>query len=274
MNKIKIFQNAGRLGNSLFRYITAIKICIENDNCEFLPSEDNSGFEIKEGNIKKLNIFFKKINPLMIRDYFQHSVPEDIRLEMINYMKNHPSHYVLTDGNPPGRNIGYHYSIQKYWIKDLINNPVNFDKFYDYVFHLRLEDYITLGWVMKVENVLNIIDKVIKKECFDIEKSCIVIAPIKTEEEKNYIETIQKFFINKLGKEIKIESNSVEEDFCIMRNCKNLICSLSTLSWTAAILSENMNQCYFPEWKMNMPGFGHGSVTIRKPIPNTESYQI
>ena len=55
-----------------------------------------------------------------------------------------------------------------------------------------------------------------------------------------------------------------------MREASVLVCSCSTLSWTAAILSNSLEKVYMPNYK-NV----HGShQTCKQPILNTELYEI
>ena len=50
-----------------------------------------------------------------------------------------------------------------------------------------------------------------------------------------------------------------------LKNAKKLICSKSTLSWCAALLSEQIETCYFPEYVTD-------TVTCKYPILNTKLY--
>ena len=271
---IRIRQDRGRLGNSLFRYLKAISLCLKYEDYHFVCGKEQTGISINHKNINIIDSITKRKKNIFLCDYFQDEIPHDMRENVLDYIRNNPEHHIFTDGNPIGKRGPYSYESKKYFLRDLVNNTDSFNKFYEHVIHLRLEDKIDLGIVMKPETVIKLISRILDEDKFDIEKSCIVVAPLKTETEKEYIEKIQKFFLDSCGKKIKIESNSVEEDFCILRNAKILVCSLSSLSWCAGILSENIEKCYFPDWKKGMPCFDHDSVTIRKPIPNTLKYTI
>ena len=74
---------------------------------------------------------------------------------------------------------------------------------------------------------------------FFINNTAIVMNNPKTEFELNYIENIKKWF-NDNNISINIESIDIVTDFHIMKNAKKLICSNSTISWCAALLSDNI----------------------------------
>lgn len=61
--------------------------------------------------------------------------------------------------------------------------------------------------------------------------------------EIRYIDNLKKWFYdNNIC--INIESNDILRDFHIMKNAKKLICSNSTISWCAALLSDKIEICY------------------------------
>lgn len=107
-------------------------------------------------------------------------------------------------------------------------------------------------------------------ENIDLISSCILVNKITTEFEKKYIEKINKFYKDKYNNDIIIESNSVIEDFHIMKNAEILVCSLSTLSWCASLLSNKLKTCYMPDLKNKIGNH----VKFRKPIENTIFYSI
>lgn len=263
--KINIVD-VGRLGNCIFRYIKAILVCLEDKNFEYYNNYQQRGININENNLHllKSNKKFFTLN-----HYFQHEISKENKEKIINYIKDHPEHYLLTDGGK-----GYHYPQQKYYIKDLIYTPLNFNKFYDLVIHIRLEDKVELGIHIKCNFILKIIDKIIQTDIIDYNNVAIVCLEPKKDFEKNYINSIRDHFKVKTGKILKIESNDIIEDFHIIKNAKNVICSLSTLSWAACMISDKLEKCYFPDWELGMPCFDHGSVTFRNPIDNTIKYDI
>ena len=62
--------------------------------------------------------------------------------------------------------------------------------------------------------------------------------------EQQYIDFFKKYY------DITVESNDVLDDYTIMKNAKTLVCSMSTLSWCAALFSNNPQTVYFPEYKI------------------------
>jgi hypothetical protein len=90
-----------------------------------------------------------------------------------------------------------------------------------------------------------------------------VVNKPKTELENKYIDYFKKYY------NIVVESNSVLEDFHIMKNAKILVCSCSTLSWVAGFLSDRIQKVYFPDYNNNRP-----HETFKKPIDNTILYSF
>lgn len=85
--------------------------------------------------------------------------------------------------------------------------------------------------------------------------------------EMNYIEQIKEWF-NNHDISIIIETNDVLTDFHIMKEANKLICSNSTLSWCAALLSDSIDICYMPNYKDS------AHQTFKYPIKNTILYSI
>ena len=54
-----------------------------------------------------------------------------------------------------------------------------------------------------------------------------------------------------------------------MRNAKTLVCSNSTISWMAALLSETVTTVYMPNYPAT-----RAHETFRNPIKNTIQYEI
>lgn len=266
-NNINIIS-VGRLGNCLFRYIKAVKICLENTSFDF----DNTQNKYKSINERNLH-FLKRKGNFTLNDYFQHEISNEEKIKIIEYIKNHPEHYVITDGNNNSVK-GYHYQEQKYYIKDLMFEPDDFKNYYDLVFHVRLEDKVKSGIHIDYKFIFKVIDKIIEEDNIDYDNAAIVCLEPKTDFEKNYINNIKDYFKEKTNKELKFEKNNLIKDFHIMKNSKIVVCSLSTISWTACMFSDKLEKCYFPEWELGMSCFDHGSVSFRKPIQNTVTYNI
>ena len=58
-----------------------------------------------------------------------------------------------------------------------------------------------------------------------------------------------------------------------MKQCKTLICSMSTLAWTAAYLSKHLQKCYMPNYNFyDIPL--RRQFFFKKPIENTSLYPV
>jgi hypothetical protein len=237
----------GRLGNAIFRYLASSLFCIiykatrtyNKSECEHILSDTD--FIIWSNSV--LNDTIPDINSsnnFIFYGYYQHDkIFIKYKNQIINFIKDNPNDLLYTDGwSNKLDNHGYEYPIDKYKSIDLIINPY-VNKYYNVVVHVRLEDFINNNNVIHPESIKNVIDQV------NIINICIVVGKPKTELENNYINYFKKYY------NVTIESNSVIEDFHIMKNAKILICSCSTLSWTASLLSINNNLVYFPNITFN-----------------------
>jgi hypothetical protein len=251
------FVIRGRLGNAIFRYMACVILCLyydgeysinnnQNQNCN-----DELFTEIVNSIIHKKNKINITSDLNMIAYYQQDEIYKLNKESIINFIIKNPSHYVLTDGFMAG-DCNY----EKFYMVDIINTPIAFNKKYKNVLHLRLEDFVTCNLYLEKERITDLLDKNIISD-----ELCIVCKKLNTEFEFNYIDYIIDYLKNN---DIKffIEHNDVLTDFYIMKEAELLICSNSTLSWCAAFFSKNIKKCFFPN-----------SKSINKyPIDNTELY--
>jgi hypothetical protein len=265
-----LFQQ-GRLGNAIFRYLASIIVSIvskQDYNLTLIHNKKSKSINDEQFLSIEHNIKQYLNQNIYLTGYYQHdSIYLKYKKEIISYMELHPDHVIGTDGNDE-KEKRYVYNKTYYNIKDIIHTPPKFNKYYDIAIHLRLEDFITYGFYIKVEKIIDLLQKI--KLSSNV---CIVIKKIKTETENEYIEKINTFYNTKYNKNIIVESNSVIEDFHIMKNAKTLICSMSTLSWCASLLSDKLETCYMPDYKPNAPGTGK-YTSFRKPIENTIFYSM
>ena len=259
------FSITGRLGNAIFRYLACAIFCIKYNGIYKIniDSEYNrlySDEQFYEWMKYDLQGYEQNISEnLIFNRYYQHDeIYKKYKLQILKYIEEHPEHYVLTDGIIAGDN-----NCQQFFIKDIIHEPNFFIKNYDIVIHIRLEDQVMSDGYIKIEFLLLLLEKIRITE-----NSCIVIKIPTTEFEKQYLQTIIQFIQNKNGISINIESNDVLRDFHIMKNAKILVCSISTLSWAAALLSNKIEKCYFPELDEKI------NSSCKYPIDNTELYKI
>lgn len=253
-----VFIPCGRLGNALFRYLICALFCIIY-NANYNTDKDiykyrniritDDYIDIWINNVLNDKIPKLENKPYYFIDYYQHDkIYYKYRNELFNYMKSHPEHYVLTDGI-----ISCDGNFQKFYISQILNNPIDFTKYYHNVIHLRLNDFVSIGWYIKVEKFFPVLDSLDFTK-----KTCIVCQKPETEFEIEYINTL----INKYHCEV--EHNDTLTDFHIMRNANVLVCSNSTLSWMAVYFSETIHTCFMPDHKYD----------FKKPIDNTIIYKI
>ena len=256
------FFPVGRLGNAIFRYFACSLFCIFY-NQEYIASEHLVQNSVSD------DLFITWMNGLInynmngdisFAGFYQHdTIYKKNKSVLLEYMNNHLDHYVLTDHITAGDES------MRFCIKDILYEPSGFSKIYDTVIHIRLDDHFRGGVHIPVKWVIDLLGRI------DISSdSCIVVQMPTTNFERSYLQTIIDFVKARFGFSILVESNNTLTDYHIMKNARVIICSMSTLSWAAAFLSERIEKCYFPDH--NMPHGPHCSM--KSPIDNTELYSI
>jgi hypothetical protein len=262
------FIPRGRLGNAIFRYMASYIMCkyyngkyVEQGVYGKYNLSDENFYKIQKNILEKkiININFNGIDIINMNGFYQH---DEIYLkhkqELVDFINNNPSHYVITDGIKAGDN-----NCQKFYMKDIINTPDNFNKKYKLVLHLRLEDFMDNNLYIKPDRIINLIDKLLIDNILKEEIVIICNKPTKREEVE-YISILNKKLLENNIK-IILEHNDILTDFYILKEAEILISSNSTLCWCATLFSNNLKICYFPEYTSN-------SQTFKKPIPNTYYY--
>jgi len=180
------------------------------------------------------------------------------KAQILEYMKRSQDiHRIQTDTN------------EIYLMREIIEDlPLLPSQQYDIVIHIRLGDFngrpefIEACYYIQLFETLDFQGKTI----------CLLCEPIKSESDAIFIDKINHWFRVK-DIPFNCETNSLLVDFNIMKQCKTLICSMSTLAWTAAYLSNHIQQCY-------MPNYNFYEVPLRqqfffkKPIENTILYHV
>ena len=231
------FVIRGRLGNAIFRYPPSLILCLKTNNTYVIGqrqkvecTDDMFANMIKTNN-------FPNVSYNMSHFYQHDTIYRKNMTAIKEFIANHPTHYVLTDGiNAGDRNH------EKFMMTDILNTPSTFNKYYENVLHIRLEDFVTHNLFIPVQKIITLLNTV------TLVNLCIVCKKPVTPFEHDYIETICKFMLDR-GITIVLEHNDILTDFHIMKNSKLLICSKSTLSWSAALLSDSLETCYFPDYK-------------------------
>jgi len=215
--------------------------------------------------------FFYKINNLenvsiLMDGYFQFGhLYLKYKKAIVDYMEKHKKeHKLQTDRN------------ELYFIKDILNDMVlPAEKEYDVVIHLRLgdfngrPDFIELRYYLKLFESLPITKK---------QSICLLHEPIHAIDDQQFIEACVAWFQER-GLRLKMESNSLLIDFNIMKQCKLLVCSMSTLSWTAAYLSTHLKLCYMPNYNFFKGGdttsaLDRSHFYFSLPMENTILYDV
>lgn len=119
---------------------------------------------------------------------------------------------------------------------------------YDVVIHIRLGDFKGRPDFIEYEYY----EKVFEFIDFNKKKVCLMIENVKNEEEREYLNRCLGWFDSNNVK-ANVESNDVLIYFNIMKQCKTLVCSMSTLSWAAAFLSKHIEKCFMPNYNFITP---------------------
>lgn len=267
--KYLIYEPLGRLGNGLFRYLASVVYCIKYDmtfihvdDFRSLPSPPQNITFIQDHNyIDFLTNNERCDNHIFLGGYFQFDyIYEKYRNDILEYIDKNRDHFISEryfEGLSPDKG--------RVNVYDFVNTQT--DKIYDYVIHLRLGDYIEQNnpdciSFEETEKLLNSLS--ITKDS----KNAIVVDLAKNEKEQNIVKQYIDWFENE-GLSVVTESNDYKEDFAIMKNCKNLICSMSSFSWISAYFSKNINTCF-------MPNYHHFKTRtfqyFKNPIKNTIHY--
>lgn len=257
------FVPGGRLGNALFRYF-AIAVVLSN-NTSFTYSHDMESFtwpnmevcdawietHLRENKIKNVELHGYS---LIMNDYYQLQVLLEYREQIKLYIKEHPNHNIYVE--PP-----YFQAIR---MGDLMSKT-HLTEQYDIVIHLRLEDRMKNNDYVSPESLINLFE-MLTSIFFVDKKICIVSMKPESIQEHDYIDTVMAWFkIHNI--DITCVSNTLYVDFHIMMNASVLICTMSTISWSAAFLSDNVTECY-------MPKYTNQETRIQRPIENTILYDL
>lgn len=238
----------GRLGNAIFRYLASALICILNNGIYAVnESHAVNGNNLSDDDFKTYQSYllndkaieFSKAN-INMNCFYQHDlIYRKYKNQIINFANANPNHTVVTDGKLAGDN-----NCEIFYMKDIIHVPNNFTKKYKNVLHIRLEDFVTHNLYLKPERIIDLINANVINLINDT--LCVVCSEPTTHFEKEYINLIKNALIIKNIKMIQ-ESNDAITDYYIMKEAELLICSKSTLSWCAALLSTSIKTCYIPK---------------------------
>lgn len=260
------FVIRGRLGNAIFRYMACVIMCkYYNGNYTI---NKHSGINITDNQFKMISddiLNHKSLpqfntNNINMSDFYQHDKIYSMHKDyIIQFIKNNPDHYVLTDGINAGDR-----RFQKFYMNDIIKTPDNFTKKYKNVLHLRLEDFVYSNIEIKLDRILSLLEKLIENKSIESSLTIVFNKP-QNDIEKNYINSICKLLKDNNIK-IVLESNDILTDYYILKEAEILISSNSTICWCASFFSDKLKQLYFPNYKETI------NQTFKKPIKNTFFY--
>jgi len=205
-------------------------------------------------NIIQRNKFNLLVDGLNMSGFYQHDkIYKIYKIQIIKFIHNN-NHFIITDGINAGDK-----NCEKFFMIDIINTPLTFNKKYKNVLHVRLEDFVIHNLYLSVDRILNLLDTNIITD-----NLCIVCKKPETEFENNYIKTIINHIEGKMS--VSLEHNDTITDYYIMKEAETLICSKSTLSWCAEFFSTNIKTCYLPNYDETP------NSTCKYPIDNTILY--
>ena len=176
--------------------------------------------------------------------------------QLLAYMEAHKhEHVIQTNMN------------DKFYMKELLE-CVYSDKIYDIVIHIRLDDFTDRPDFIDSESYLALFETME----FKGKTVCLLCDHIRNEMERIYLKKCIGWFKER-EIAIKTETNALLVDFHIMKQAKILVCSMSTLAWTAAYLSQRLELCYMPEYNFYDIADRRTSF-FKKPIENTLFYAV
>jgi len=231
----------GRLGNAMFRYLICKIFVIEGGFEEVSPSTNlllpyfpltddifcSYGFH--DGNLNSSSIEaikeFLGDRLLILAGYFQHDIPiAQYKDKLLQYILDHP------DENMYLEYYGNYNTIKSSF---MLYTSIPFTA-HENVLHIRLGDFFTFKTCIHPKCYIDILKEFPKP-------ITVICDKINEPHEYKYIEYIKAIT------DCTLLQNSVEEDYHIMKNAKNLICSMSTLSWMAAFWNNCHNHIYMPK---------------------------
>ena len=202
-------------------------------------------FDKKAIDDTKIKTSLSKPKGYLFSGYFQfEKIYNMFRDKIIEWIRTHPDDYLISD------NL---FKCKSY---DLINPSININPPCDIVVHIRLKDFLSVGWVIHPLSLQNILDTI------KSDKYCFIMETPVLEIEKRYLQYFKKRY------NIILQSGLIMEDFYCIRNAKQVICSLSTLSWMASFFSETLETVYMPDTILKDVKY-----KFNRPIKNTIYYE-
>ena len=233
---------------------------------EYINDQNGHGLYVKNSIINDENYFDKLTtinnnNNIVMMGNCQY---DNIYLEnkefILNFIESYKNeHSIQTDRN------------DIYLMKEIIDD-ITLNNIYDSVIHIRLDDFNGRPDFIEIEYLINVLEQAYNNN--DLNGTiAIVIQPPTNLLDKQYLQKCLDWFKERNLPIPIVESNSLLIDFNIMKQTTVLICSMSTLSWSAAYLSKTLEKCYMPNYNFSEDK-ERKYVTFKKPIPNTILYNV
>lgn len=262
---------SGRLGNAIFRYMAGAIFLYNYENSERVTYIDglhnitrntiiiNDHDFLSFMNNYEKNGIFPDLNTgaiCVFNGYFQFDLYKKYRKQILKYMKSHKDHELFCTDYKNG---------EKFYVKDILKFPKTLPPLpkYNIVVHVRLEDFIFNKHVIHPAVLKKILKELTATDSDAAEKPNICLISNKPTKiiEFEYL----SYFMDKFN--ISFQTNDIITDFHIMCNAKILVCSHSTISWCAAILSKHVEKVYIPDQVM------HSHQSFSQPHDNTVRYK-
>jgi len=257
MNKAIVCKPSGRLGNAIFRYLASCVLIIKNNFIHTL--------QYKLQNTEPTNTvneyFFLNAIPtihtnVIMDGFFQFDyIYLKYKTEILNFITMHKNeHSIQTDRN------------DWFTLESLVDDmALPFNKIYDISIHIRLDDFAGRPDYIEYEYY----EKLFKTIDFANKNICIVIQAVNSTDVV-FLNRCESWFKHN-NYNITIESNDLLTDFNIMKQSKELICSMSTLSWAAAYFSKQNQKCYMPNYNLYKE---RPYTFFKQPTINTIPYDV
>lgn len=246
------------------------KHSVDVDNLKsnmFINNENGHGLFVKTtitlNDDNFLNMIEKNMKYFHIKmnGYFQFGhIYLHYKKDILNYMEKHKfNHYIQTDLK------------EKILMRELLDDMhLPPEKQYDIVIHIRLGDFKGRPDYIEEKYYFDLFKTIDFKEK---KKICLLFDPMIKTGDCVFIDNFIEWFKTR-DIPVTIESNSLPIDFNIMKQAKILICSMSTLSWTAAYLSKHIQQCYMPDYNFYNIDPERSYNYFKSPIENTVLYRV
>ena len=112
----------------------------------------------------------------------------------------------------------------------------------DCIVHLRLGDFVGLGWVLHPDCIRKVLEKYLSQTQTQL-NIAILVDHLDTEIEQKYVAYIREIIPN-----ATIEQNDLLTNYHRMQTTKHIICSCSTLSWIATLFARDDQYVFFPNY--------------------------